>query len=231
MNAKTDAWSRRYRTALSRYLQPESSADLRPAAALGRSAVTLEMETLDVVRVHEQAIATLVAPDGSPRNLQKMIVRARRFFVEATVPIEKTHRAALKAEARVNRLTQALRQRTRDASATDLRLKRGITRRRAAEAALKKSEARRTKLLAEACRLQTQLRDLPREILSAQEGERRTTSRQLQDEVSQALLAINILLLTLNMAAKTNTRDLKKEIAETQRLVRESAKIIRRLTP
>ena len=69
------------------------------------------------------------------------------------------------------------------------------------------------------------------EMLVAQESARHETSLALRDEVSQALLAIELRLLALRVASKVNTRDLKKEIAETQRLVRESAKIIRRLTP
>ena len=73
------------------------------------------------------------------------------------------------------------------------------------------------------------MRHLTRKILSAQEDERQKTSRQLHDEIAQTLLAINVRLLTLKKAAKANTENLKKEIAETQRLVKQSVKTIQRL--
>ncbi len=230
MNAEATAWSRRYGTALRRYLDRGPSADPRPALRLGRRAVALGMQTLDVVGIHEQVLTMLAPLGGSPRDLRGMADRARTFFAEAIVPIEETHRAAREAGARVNRLTQVLRRRTREALARRRQLERGIAQRQAAEAALRKSGKHRAALLAEARRLQAHLRHLAREILSAQEVERRETSRQLHDEVAQALLAVNVRLLTLRMAAKVSIRSLKKEVAETQRLVKESRKTIHRLS-
>lgn len=227
MNAETAAWSRHYRTALRRYLRSGTSANPPSALRLGRRAATLGIETLDVVRIHEQAVATLTSPDGASGNLPKKMDRANAFFAEAIVPIEKTHRAAMKADVREKRATRALRLRTQEALTSRRQLKRGVVRRQAAEAALQKSGKRRDKLLTEARCLQKRLRHLTREILEAQEDERRKTSCQLHDEVAQALLAINLRMLTLKMAAKVNTRNLKKEIAETQRLVKASTQTIR----
>ena len=75
-------------------------------------------------------------------------------------------------------------------------------------------------LLEESLALQEHLRHLTHRILSAQEAERKKISRDLQDEIAQTLLGINVRLLTLKKAAKGNTANLKKEIANTQRLVR-----------
>ncbi|MGA2660957.1 MAG: hypothetical protein ABSH34_26030 [Verrucomicrobiota bacterium] len=75
---------------------------MEPAWGPGRQAVALGLETLDVATIHEQALATLEA-SGSKNGT---IERADLFFTEAIAPIEKTHRAALEASARLSRLNQ-----------------------------------------------------------------------------------------------------------------------------
>jgi signal transduction histidine kinase len=228
MNAKKSGWSRRYQTALRKHLGQGPGASLQPALGLGRQAVALGLETLDVAEFHEQALMTVASPGGSSRARQKKIERAKSFFAATIVPIEKTHRAALKADVRVNQLTQTLRRRTVESSASTRRLKRSIIQRRMVEESLKKSGDHHTHLLAESRRLQKHLRHLTREILSAQEDERQKTSHQLHDEVAQNMIAIDLPLLTLKKAARTSTASLKKEIAKTQRLVKESAKRLNR---
>ncbi len=71
-------------------------------------------------------------------------------------------------------------------------LRHEITQRKAVEAALKKSELHYTQLLEQSNRLQGQLRLLSREILSAQEDERRKISRELHDVIAQTLTGINL---------------------------------------
>lgn len=221
-------WARRYRTALRAHLAQGPGSSLQPALGLGRQAVALGLETLDVARFHERALTTVVSPGGSSRTRQRMIERAKSFFAETIVPIEKTHRAALKADVRVNQLTQTLRRRTVESSASTRRLKRSIIQRHEAEESLKKSGDHHAQLLAESRRLQKHLRHLTREILSAQEDERQKTSHELHDEVAQNLIAIDLPLLKLKKAARVSTASLKKEIAKTQRLVKESAKKLNR---
>ena len=229
MNSERAGWSRRYQKALGKHLARGRGADMRPALGLGREAVALELETLDVALIHGQALMALVLPGGSSRIRQERTGRAADFFVEAIGPIEKTHRAALKADTRVDRLTRTLCRQTAASSASTRHLKRGIAQRQAAEAALKRSAKRRAELLKESGRLRNLLRHQARKTLAAQEDERRKTSRQLHDDIAQALLAINVRLLALKGSARTGSEDLKKEIAETQRLVRSSVTTIHRL--
>ncbi len=158
-----------------------------------------------------------------------MIARAKAFFAETIVPIEKTHGAALEDEARVKRLTRTLDQRTTESSASTRHLEQGVARRQAVETALKKSGKHRHQLLRESRRLQQCLRAQAREMFSAQEDERHKNSRELHNEIAQILLAINLRLLTVKNSAQSNTGKLEKEIAETQGLVQKSVKTIKRL--
>jgi PAS domain S-box-containing protein len=105
-------------------------------------------------------------------------------------------------------------------------LKQEIVRRQAVEKALKKSEKYSRRLLAESLRLQKQLRDLSRQILDAQEEERKRISRELHDEIAQVLTAINLHLAALKKEAAPNSKDLKRKIAHTQRLVERSVNMV-----
>jgi hypothetical protein len=90
MKRKLIALSQRYVTALRKHLQQGPRASLQPALGLGRQAVTLDLETLDVARIHEGALATLEASS----NRDGFIKRAEIFFSGAITPIEETDRAA-----------------------------------------------------------------------------------------------------------------------------------------
>ena len=224
MKRKLNTLSRRYVAALRKHLKQGPQASLQPALRLGRQAAAIGLETLDMARIHEGALATLEA--SSSRD--GIIKRAGIFFAEAITPIEQTHRAALKANARLSQLNNTLGRRTVNLAASNRSLKQGIVRRKAVEQALKKSAGHYARLLKKSRRLQQYLQHLTHQILSAQEDKRKKISRELHDEIAQTLLGINVRLLTLKKAAAVNTGGLKKEIASTQRLVKQSVKTMNR---
>jgi signal transduction histidine kinase len=227
MKRKLTRLSRGYVTALRKHLKQGPRASLQPARGLGRQAVALGLETLDVARIHEAALASLEVSSGRDGSIK----RAEMFFTEAITPIEKTHHAALKANTRLDRLNKAVGRRTVDLAAASRFLKQGIAERKSAEQALKKSAGHYERLVKESRRLQKHLRCLTHQILSAQEEERKKISRDLHDEIAQTLLGINVRLLTLKNGASANTEGLQKEIASTQRLVKESVKTMSRFCP
>src|SRR5688572_33432764 len=96
------ALSRRYQSALQKHLKQGPRASLEPACGLGRQAAALGLETLDVARIHEEALGALEA--SSSRD--GFIKRAELFFAETITPIEETHRAALKGNVRLNQLNK-----------------------------------------------------------------------------------------------------------------------------
>lgn len=225
MKQKLIRLSQRYVSALQKHLKSRPRANLQPALRLGRQAVALGLETLELARIHERALATLEL-SKSKNGLAK---RAEIFFTEANTPIVETHRAARQSKDELNRLNGTLDRRTTELAATNRQLQRGIVRRKSVEAALKKSGQHYGKLLKESLQLQEDLRQLTHQMLAAREDERKKISRGLQDEIAQTLLGINVRLLSLKHETRNNTKALKNEIASTQRLVIKSAKSVRRV--
>jgi signal transduction histidine kinase len=223
MKQKSTGLSQQYLTALRKHLSAGSRASLQPALGLGRRAVVLGLETLELARIHERAVATLEL-SGSKNGFLK---RAQIFFTEAITPIVETHRAARRSKIELSRLNVALVRRTEELAVTDRQLQRGAARRKAMEDAAGKSREHHRKCLEESLELEKHLRQLTHRVLAAQEDERHKISHELQDEIAQTLLGINVRLLSLKQKARSNTSGLKHEIASTQRLVVNSARSVR----
>ena len=66
-----------------------------------------------------------------------------------------------------------------------------IVQRQAVEESLKKSQRHQTELLEQSRLMQEQLRQLSRQVLHAQEEERKRISRELHDVIAQTLTGIN----------------------------------------
>jgi signal transduction histidine kinase len=226
VNAKFIKLSRRYRAALRAHLKQGRLASLEPAHGLGGQALAEGMETLDLAKLHEQILVTEVLPACPPRKRSVLIKQAGIFFAVAITPIEKTHRNAREAAVQLKKFIETLSQRTVELAAANLELSLEITQRKAAETALQKSEHHYSQLLKKSDELQEQLRRLSRQIILAQEDERKRISRELHDVIAQTLTGINIRLATLKKEALTNTKYLDRNIASTQRMVEKSVDIV-----
>ena len=147
MKRKLSTFSQRYVTELQKHLKQgpkrpartqaagASGSYLQPARELGRQAVAIGLETLDVARIHEEALGTLEASSSRDR----IIGQAEIFFTETITPIEQTHHAALKTNVRLSRLNKTLGRRTVDLAVSNRSLKQGIARRKTVEKALRKT--------------------------------------------------------------------------------------------
>jgi signal transduction histidine kinase len=228
MARKLTRLSRRYQAALRKHLKQGSPASSGPAQELGRQAMATGLETLDVARIHEQALITLVLPGYSARTRDVMVRRAGAFFAEAITPIEKTHRTAQEANGRLTQMIEKLHRRSADLDDSNRQLKQEIAQRKTVEESLRNSERHYSQLLDQSHHLQEQLRLLSRQLLLAQEEERKRISRELHDEIAQTLTGINVRLAALKTEATLNTKGLQGKISSTQRMVEKSVDIVHR---
>jgi signal transduction histidine kinase len=210
-SADATVLSRRYSAALRRLLAQKPAASLRPAERLGRKALAGGLDALDLIRIHERALNSLLPGDPSSGNGKGAIRRASRFLTEALTPINGQARRQNDELAHIRR-----------------QLRREIGRRTTAQEALRKSERHHRAWLRKSREMQEHLRRLSREVLAAHENERKRISRELHDEIGQALTAINVHLATMKKVATANTSGLKQKIASTQRLVERSMNTVHR---
>jgi signal transduction histidine kinase len=228
MGRKLNGLSQRYVAALRQHLKQGPRAGSESAQGLGRRAMALGLETLDLARFHERALITLVLPGSSASTREIIIRRAGKFFAEAITPIEETHRTAQEANTSLNKMIHMLNQRSVDLAASNQQLQREIVQRKSVEESLRKSEHHYSQLLEQSQHMQEQLRLLSRQLLSAQEEERKMISRELHDQIAQTLTGINVRLASLKTGATLNNKDLQKKISSTQRLVEKSVDIVHR---
>lgn len=227
MQTKLPKLAKRYFAALSRHVRG-AALDLKTARSLGVQAMRLGLETLDLARLHEEALTTLVLPGDSPHSSDSIIRRAGAFFAEAITPLEETHRGARESNEHLRVIIATLTERTVELAESNDELKREILQRKQVETSLRTSERTAGALLEKSRRMQEELRELSRRLLSVQEEERKNISRELHDVIAQTLTGINVRLATLKCQTASNSDDLHKKIAITQRLVEKSVDIVHR---
>lgn len=122
----------------------------------------------------------------------------------------------------LRRRNRSLREQAAELDESNRRLEREIKKRKASEESVRKGKAQYKKLFSQSHVLQVKLRRLTRQIISAQENERKQISRDLHDHVVQNLVGINVQLAALNQEVRPDQTALKEKIVRTQRLVETS---------
>ncbi len=216
--------SQQYAAALERHLKRGPGAGWQSALKLGRAAVALKLDTLELARMHEQALDAL----GLAHVKNAFTKLAGIFFTEANTLLEETHRAAQEGRAHLSRTQVALGVRTQELAVSKRELRRGVAQRKVMTDAAVKNGKHHDQSLEESLQLQKRLRQLTHRVMMTQEDERKNISHELQDEIAQTLLGINVRLLSLKQQSHSDTKGLKKEITSAQLLVLKSARSVRR---
>lgn len=220
---------RHYATALREHLMASGRALPARALQIGRRACELRLGTLDLARIHEQALVALRAAWPTGKEGMRKSKRSEAFFSAAIAPLVESHPAARQIRQELARLGDELSQRTRELATANRRVQRGLRVRRSMEASVKKNARRYARLLQESLELQAGLRRLTHRVMAGQEADRQEITGKLQNEIAQTLLGIHVRLLVLRKEARASSRGLKNEIASTQRLVSRSARSLRRV--
>jgi two-component system sensor histidine kinase DegS len=131
------------------------------------------------------------------------------------------------ADARVRlaehagRLAAEVRERTGELTSANKRLK-------TAAATNQKGKEEYQRLFAQSESMQVKLKRLTRQIIMAQEQERKRISRELHDDVVQTLVGINVELAALGKGSSLGSTNLRRKIARAQRLVAGSVTSVHR---
>ena len=126
------------------------------------------------------------------------------------------------------KLSEQAQRRVEELANANRELKLEVARRQAVEKSLKQSEQHQARLLTESHAMQDQLRHLSRQILRAQEEERRRISRELHDVIAQTLTGINVQLAALAKQTRLEPDAFDHSIIRTQRMVEKSVEIVHR---
>lgn len=206
-------FSKRYAMGLQNYLLHPEEVFLQFAYELGRQAVAEGIGILNLFRIHSAA-AQRLTEGNSKANA------ANPFFMEAISPFEATHRGFRETNGRLAELNATLAKRNNELAAINFELNREIEERKRTEEALRESKEHYRVLFNEARVMQENLRHLSSRVIHIQEEERKRISRELHDEVGQALTAVNV---HLAMAGKS-----PDQIAEARKLVEQTMEAVHR---
>lgn len=218
----------RYLKALRSHLGAKQSVSGERARGLGRAALRVGLAPLDLAIMHERAVLALMSAHDFSGVRNGPLKRAGLFFTQALVPLAAAQSATQETNQQLRQRNAALRRVTAALARGNRRLKREIARRKAGEAAIRKGREDYRALFLESHVMQKKLRHLTRQVLLAQEEERKEISRELHDEVVQNLVGINVELSTLSKGAAVSLHTLKAKIARTRRLVESSVKAVHR---
>jgi signal transduction histidine kinase len=136
--------------------------------------------------------------------------------------LDPPHRAAKGNDDALHELNETLEERTQQLAAANNKLKEEMAARKEAEKELRESEDHYRVLLTQARLMQENLRYLSCQILNVQEEERKRISRELHDEVGQALTAVNVNLAMLRKSAPKKNTDLTRKLREAQTMVEQT---------
>lgn len=218
----------RYLKELGAHLRNKTHANGDRAQGLGRAALADDLSVLGMARMHAQSLASLASSVNFAKAPNGAILRAGYFLTQALIPIEAAQRTTRATNRLLRQRNATLRLHTAALAKNNRQLAREVVRRKAAELAAANGAAQYRALFGESQVMQRKLRLLTRQIILAQEEERKEISRELHDGVVQTLVGINVQLAALGQRASSRPAQLKAQILRTQRMVENSVNAVHR---
>jgi signal transduction histidine kinase len=219
-----------YQLALREHVARPSRSTLRLASALGTAARDGGLGISGLIGLHHQALAEGAAADGHPLVAARFAPALDAFLMEALLPFGV-------AECGPGGMRETrLRAQVDCKEALALRnaeLEGEIAEHRRVEASMQASKDHYFQLYQKARAMEASLRELSAQVLSAQEEERKRISRELHDEIGQALTAINVTIAMLKRqvacdpAFQRNVADAEQLLERTMETVHAFARELR----
>ncbi len=123
---------------------------------------------------------------------------------------------------------EATRRRLDVLTASNLKLKQEIARRKGVEESLRETRLQQSLLLKQSRKQQQQLRILSHRILNAQEEERKRISRELHDVIAQTLVGVTVHLTALSQLTSAGLVPARQQILDTRLLVENAVAVVHR---
>jgi signal transduction histidine kinase len=206
--------SEHYATRLRGYLAREEEKHLAQAYELGRKLLRRGLGLLDLARIHQQALASCQFPSSPMGEKARAHHAAESFLMAALAPFEAAHRGFREANFRLHQLNETLQHRNAELAS--------MTRE------LEQSEHHYRQLFGQARLMEEDLRNLSNQILHVQEEERGRLSRELHDEVGQALALMELNLAILQRTGTAEAKLLQQKITDTQHLLATTRETVHR---
>lgn len=214
MNKHLSKLTQRYVATLRKYLTDGREAVLEEAYELGRVAIASGLGVLDMARLHEGATKNLLRSLLLPESQEQVLNAKEIFFLETLSPFEAAHRGFREINVKLQE--------------RNLELELEIGEHKRTEKALRESENHFRELFNRAQRMEENLRNLSNKILMVQEEERKRISRELHDEISQAMTAVSINIGALKNNGAGNRENFSRTIKDTQVLLQRTMEAVHR---
>ncbi|MBI4454997.1 MAG: PAS domain S-box protein [Acidobacteria bacterium] len=140
MNQALDELAEQYAWTLQNYVAEPGEAALRRAYELGRRALGDQVGVLDIARIHQEALGTLLSSSLTPEKILPMVARAGLFFMESLSAYEMTHRGFQEAIVTLRQVNETLKHRATELTETNQKLEDEVIDRKHAEERLQKSQ-------------------------------------------------------------------------------------------
>ena len=219
-----------YQEALEDHLDQPCPETLQQALDLGQAALTAGIGMPDLVRLHHQALADGAICNGEMIRPDHFATALDSFLLGVLSSFEVAGR---EADGAKDKRFGTREDHLEELALRNAELQEEIAEHERAEAAMQATKDHYFLLYQNARVTEANLRDLSAQVLTAQEDERKRISRELHDEIGQALTAINVSIAMLkrqgvsDVAFQRNVAEAEQLLARTMETVHSFARELR----